>query len=254
MVVKKSKMNCCEQCRSSLMEELRLSGRLKEIREEKRLVLPYNNEKNESKCESLRYEHGLYVQCSREKLGEKYCERCEKEKLRGINYGNIEERMKVGIMEYVDPKGRKVVHYRKVMKKLKISELDVNKECAGLNINLVYIHMEEVKSKRGRPAKEKKEEEKVEKRGRGRPRKEKKEEEITGENMIEKLINDRDKEEEKKEETEETEEEEETEVCEFILKEKKYLKSGDNILYDIESHEILGKWIEETNTIEEYED
>ena len=249
-------MSCCEQCRKSLMEELRREGRLKENREEKRLVLPFNNEKEESKCESLRYEHGLYVQCSREKLGEKYCERCEKEKLRGINYGDIEERMKVGLMDYVDPKGRKVVAYRKVMKKLKISELEVKNECKRLNIKMLEIHMEEVKSKRGRPRKEVKElkESEVKKRGRGRPRKEKKEEVITGENLIEKMISERDKKKENERLVEEEEEEEETEVCEFIFKEKKYLKSDDNILYDIESHEIVGKWIEEKNIIEEYDE
>ena len=243
-------MSCCERCREVIMLELKLSGRLKESKEEKRIVLPYNGRKL-GRCESLRYEHGLYVQCNREiESGE--CERCLREKSRGIDYGNVIDREKVGMMEYVDPKGRKVVSYRKVMKKLNISELEVKNECARLNIKLAEIHMEEVKSKRGRPAKKKENVEKVEKRGRGRPRKEKKEEAITGENLIEKMISDREKKEEVKEEL--SEDEEETEVCEFVFKEKKYLKSEKNILYDIESHEIVGKWIEELNTIEEYEE
>tara|TARA_Y100000816_G_C26073472_1_gene564855 strand:- start:771 stop:1496 length:726 start_codon:yes stop_codon:yes gene_type:complete len=241
------------------MEELRKEGRLKEMREEKRLVLPYLG-KVEGKCVSLRYEHGLYVQCSREKLGEKYCERCEKEKKRGINYGDIEDRMKVGLMEYIDPKGRKVVNYNKVMKKLNISIEDVKKECERLNIKIDPIHLEEKKSKRGRPRKEvivddTDSEKSEKKRGRGRPKKEKKKEEITGENLIEQLIKDR----ETKEKIIEKEEiisddEDETEVCEFIFKNKKYLKSDENIIYDFETHEILGKWLEDKNIIEEYDE
>ena len=127
-------MSCCERCREVLMLELRLSGRLRECKEEKRLVLPYLGKK-EGKCVSLRYEHGLYVQCNRESSVEN-CERCEREKSRGIDYGTVMDREKVGMMEYVDPKGRKVVSYRKVMKKLNISELEVKNECARLNIKM----------------------------------------------------------------------------------------------------------------------
>ena len=237
------------------MEELMSNGMLKEVKEEKRIVLPYVGLR-EGKCESLRYEHGLFVQCSREKMLDKTCERCSKEKLRGINYGNVDEREKVGLMDYIDVKGRKVVHYRKVMKKLNISEREVNEECERLGIKLDEKHMEEVKSKRGRPRKEvivSDTDSEGEKKKRGRPRKEKKKEEIkTGGEIIAAMV--AAQEEKVEEEEEEEEEEDETEVCEYSIKGKVYLKSEKNILFDIESHEIVGVWIESRDIIEEYEE
>ena len=180
-------------------------------------------------------------------------------RLRGVDYGDVNLREKVGLMDYVDPKGRKVVHYRKVMKKLNISEEKVKEECRRLGIELASVHLEEVKSKRGRPRKEvivsdtESEGEKKEKKKRGRPRKEKKKEEIkTGKEIIEELVSKNEEKEEKDEEEEE--EEEETEVCEFSLNGKVYLKSDKNVLYDIETHEIVGIWVESRNSIEEYEE
>jgi len=250
-------MSCCADCRVRLMKELSELGMLKSKVEEKRIVLPYVG-LNELKCRSLRYEHGLYVQCNRE-CSSGYCERCRGERLRGVDYGDVNLREKVGLMDYVDPKGRKVVHYRKVMKKLNISEEKVKEECRRLGIELASVHMEEVKSKRGRPRKEvivsdtDSEGEKKEKKKRGRPRKEKKKEEIkTGKNIIEELVSNN--EEKKEREKEEEEEEEETEVCEFSLNGKVYLKSDKNVLYDIVSHEIIGIWVESRNSIEEYEE
>ena len=245
---------CCKSCREVLMEELMSKGMLREVIEEKRIVLPYVGVRL-GKCESLRYEHGLFVQCSREKILDDNCERCSKEKLRGINYGNVNEREKVGLMDYIDMKGRKVVHYRKVMKKLNINEREVNEECERLGIKLDERHLEEVKSKRGRPRKEvivSDTDSEPEKKKRGRPRKEKKTEEIkTGGEIIAAMVADQ---EEKKEEKEEEEEDDETEVCEYSIKGKLYLKSEKNILFDIESHEIIGIWVESRNSIEEYEE
>lgn len=247
--------SCCKGCREVLMEELMSKGMLKEVKEEKRIVLPYVGVRL-LKCESLRYEHGLFVQCSREKMLDKNCERCSKEKLRGINYGNVYEREKVGLMDYIDAKGRKVVHYRKVMKKLNISEREVNEECERLGIKLDERHMEEVKSKRGRPRKEvivSDTDSEPEKKKRGRPRKEKKTEEIkTGEEIIAAMVAAQEEKEEKEEDEEE--EEDETEVYEYSIKGKVYLKSEKNILFDIESHEIVGVWVESRDSIEEYEE
>jgi hypothetical protein len=96
-------------------------------------------------------------------------------------YGTIEERMKVGIMEYVDPKGRKVVTYTKIMKKLKVSKSEVEDEALKQELVIPEVHFDEVvvESKRGRPktAKEVKEP----KGAKGRPKKSKKVLELNGE-------------------------------------------------------------------------
>ena len=44
--------------------------------------------------------------------------------------------------------------------------------------------------------------------------------------------------------------EEETAVRRFVFKGTKYLKAEDNTLYDVSSHEEIGTWNAETQTIE----
>jgi hypothetical protein len=96
-------------------------------------------------------------------------------------YGTIQQRMAVGIFEFVDPKGRKPVSYTKVMKKYKISQEQVMEEAGKYNINIDSMHFVESEgdSKRGRPS-SKKEKEPKEKGAKGRPKKEKKVLEIEG--------------------------------------------------------------------------
>jgi hypothetical protein len=50
------------------------------------------------------------------------------------------------------------------------------------------------------------------------------------------------------------EEEEETKVIKFEIEGKTYLKSEDNVLYDMESHDAVGVWNEEKKKIEELPD
>jgi len=95
-------------------------------------------------------------------------------------YGTIQQRMAVGIFEYVDPKGRKPVAYAKVMKKYKISEEQALEEAGKFNIiinpeHFVVSDTEGVK--RGRPKTEKAPKEKGAK---GRPKKSKKVLQIEG--------------------------------------------------------------------------
>ena len=95
-------------------------------------------------------------------------------------YGTIQQRMEVGILEYVDPKGRKPVAYSKVMKKYKISKEQVVEEAGKYNINVLDIHfVEPEESKRGRPSSKMDKEPKA-KGLKGRPKKEKKVLQIEG--------------------------------------------------------------------------
>jgi hypothetical protein len=88
--------------------------------------------------------------------------------------------MAAGIMEYVDPKGRKPTAYAKIMKKYKINEEQVLAEAVKFNINIDPIHfvVSDAEGKRGRPKAEKAPKEKGAK---GRPKKSKKVLQIEGE-------------------------------------------------------------------------
>jgi len=163
------------------IHRLNLSGVSVSVSKKKEAVLkpqfplPYNGECESSKCQGLRHNSGLYTQCqSSKKEGQEYCGACEvsAEKNGGTpEYGTMQQRQAVGIMEYVDPKGRKPVAYTKIMKKQKVSQEQVLEEAGKFNVVINPIHFEEGESdaKRGRPktAKEVKEP----KGAKGRPKK-----------------------------------------------------------------------------------
>jgi chemotaxis protein histidine kinase CheA len=122
--------------------------------------LPYNGSVNNACCYALRQNNGLYTQCPLfPKKDGQFCKSCTRQMEKAgtdvPEYGTIEMRQAVGIMEYVDPKGRKPVHYTKVMKKFKITEEKAREESDKLNIQLNEIHFEitDLDSKRGRPSK-----------------------------------------------------------------------------------------------------
>jgi hypothetical protein len=97
-------------------------------------------------------------------------------------YGTMEQRLAVGLNDYVDPSGRKVVHYTKIMKKHKVSEEDVLAEARKFGQVVDGCHFIQPDSdsvKRGRPKAEKPV--KVSSGVKGRPKKTKKVVEIDGE-------------------------------------------------------------------------
>ena len=138
--------------------------------------LPFNGEKKEGYCNGIVKNHGLYTQCTKKVKGE-FCKVCEEKP-----YGTIDDRLKVDLYDYKDPKGNGPKRYTEVLKKLKISKEDVEEEAKRLNIKIAAIHLEEVVQenvKRGRPKAEKKVKEATGKKG--RPKKEKKSVEVSGE-------------------------------------------------------------------------
>ena len=78
------------------------------------VVLPFNGV-SEMCCIALRKNEGLYTQCPKKKEVDGMCKGCAK---KGSIYGTTMDRVAVGLMDYVDPKGNKVVPYVKIMKKL----------------------------------------------------------------------------------------------------------------------------------------
>ncbi len=247
-----------------------LSGvcrREKEVEKRSMLVLPWCGVVDESVCLNLRKDLGLYTQCKKSRLeGSSYCACCEKLIAKNggeSQYGTVSDRMKCGIMEYKDPRGNSPIAFTKIMKKLNQSREEVELEGKRLGICIPECHFEE-KERRGRPKKDtsaedtesEKNVEPQEKKKRGRPKKEK---EIisntAGEDLIASLVQEcpvtvsTPQEEEEKEE-----EEEETIVIKFEFNGTTYLKSEDNILYDMNSHEGIGVWNDETKEIEKIPD
>ena len=272
-----------------------------ECYKERKIVLPWSGE--EEGCKSIKYNMGLYTQCGESVLsGEsKYCVGCVKEysKKGEHRYGTVEERKVKGIMEYKDPRGKGVVRYTEIMKKLNLTKEEVLSEAKRRGVEVAECHFEEKSAKRGRPRKEK--EVVGEKKKRGRPKKEK--EMVSnkaGEDLIASLLNeskaeredpnggkteptadpkekpstdkakpisdcekpsadtaDKDKPEPKenvKPSADEEEEEEETVVIKYEIDGITYLKSEDNVLYDMKTHDCVGIWNELTKKIDEIPD
>jgi len=134
--------------------------------------MPFDGIKREDCCSGLVKNHGLYTQCSKKVKG--LCKSCEKQP-----YGNIDDRVKVGLYEYKDPKGKSPKRYTEVLKALKVSKEEVEEEAKRLNVVISAEHLEEVfveNVKRGRPKAEKKVKEATGKKG--RPKKETKKVEV----------------------------------------------------------------------------
>jgi len=142
--------------------------------------LPWSGLCNDSWCQALRQNNGLYTQCqSSVKSGSSFCKGCSPKEGSVPEYGTIQQRMEAGPMEYIDPKGRKPTSYTKVMKKYKLTEEQVTEEALkfGITVNPIHFSVPE-DSKRGRPKGEPKEKKEGKK---GRPKKSKKVIQIEGE-------------------------------------------------------------------------
>jgi len=192
MSVKKVVEECGKLYNFNAEEALRaLNIEVKEKKEKKEKVvvnkskypLPFNGEKKEKCCNGIVKNHGLYTQCSKKislaKDGEPnsgFCKGCESQP-----YGNIDDRVKVDLYSYKDPKGKSPKRYTEVLKKLKITKETIEEEVKRLNITINPIHFEEVAEnvKRGRPKSEKKVKEPTGKKG--RPKKETKVLEVNNE-------------------------------------------------------------------------
>lgn len=204
-IVRKSVMKCGEKygfdgseaCVWLEIDGLKLERKVMRRSKGKKnsLVLPFSKENvNELGCKGLKYNSGLYTQCLSVINGNnnnRFCNGCEKE---GISNGTgipdngcVEERLKAGLMEFKDPKGRSPKEYSKVMKKLNLSEEEVRREAGNNNYIIDNIHFEK------KVKKEKKEKEVVTVLKKGRPKKEKKEvevEKVTVKDIFAELVED----------------------------------------------------------------
>ena len=224
-----------------------------------KVILPWCGEVLSMRCNALVLNGGLYTQCMKcMKEGELYCKVCMNKKEKNGDvfvYGTVEDRLTCDLLEYKDSKGKCEVIYSSVMKKEGISREEAEVEAGKLGWVIPDSYFEVKASKRGRPKKNVEKEDIVEKKVRGRPKKEKEtivgnvgedliasliEETIlgnVGDDLIASLI-----EVNMEENVEENSVDEECEVIKFEYNGRCYLKSEDNVLFDIESHDFVGVW------------
>ena len=255
------------------------------------IPLPFCGKVCEDNCEAIRLNHGLYTQCTNDKMttinGHSVCSTCEKQIEKNSNnmptYGYISERVEKG-KEFRDPKGKAAVNYGNLMEKLNISRNEAEREAANQGVTIPEDQFEVKVVKRGRPKKDttavdtsgSEEEAPKSEKKRGRPKKEKVVVTSVGNSMIKELV----KEANtvvvgeaaepalmmhaepavvgvpviEAEEPPANDDGDEQEVEKFSFKGKEYLKStSDNTLYDVDNWEEIGVWNPETNTIDTVE-
>ena len=178
-----------EKVREDEREEVRKEKKetKKSVKKEEKseIPMPYNGEHNEECCNGLKYNFGLYTQCKvKSKNGEKYCKMCENQASKHGHgkptYGTIQDRLEVGIMDFVDPSGKKPEMYMKVLKKQIITIDEAVDEAKKQKMTINSIHFEEESEVVS---------EKVVEKSKGRPKKGKKLLEIGNEEGEEDLLN-----------------------------------------------------------------
>jgi len=133
------------------MDELKIERKQekKTKKVEPKFPLPYSgtvNKIDEEDCHALCRNSGLYTQCTNKSLKDgNFCKKCQTnaDKNDGVpEFGTIEMRLAVDIFDYIDPKGRKLVPYTKIMKKLNLTEEQVNEEAEKLDMVVIPKHFE----------------------------------------------------------------------------------------------------------------
>lgn len=182
----------------------------------KHIILPFAGKMNENNCYSVKLNYGLHTQCTNKKYkNTNFCKVCNKNIEKTENklppFGDIRDRIKVNIMEYVDPKGNKTTPYFKLLKRLNTTREEVEKEAIKQGIEICPLHWNETNT----PEKQ-----------RGRP---KKETIIIDENN--------------------TMEKDKIICNKFIFDNMTYLKTNDNLIFDIDTENCIGEYDEQLNVI-----
>ena len=120
-----------------------------------KFVLPWSGIVDENCCQGLKNNYGIFTQCMNPKVTDcRFCKQCVVAIAKNGDEhpcGTVVERLEVGINEYKDPKGKKVVHYTQYMKRMNITKDDVLQLADGKFVD--PSHFVSSNSKRGRPKK-----------------------------------------------------------------------------------------------------
>merc|ERR1711871_111630 len=117
-----------------------------------KILLPFCGVVQEDWCKAVRYNRGLFTQCTNACKGEKFCKTCVKSvNEAGVpTYGLIEERGNEG---WTCPKGKTPVNYGNIMAKIDVTKEQAIAEAEKLGWTIPEEQFEVVKTRKGRPAK-----------------------------------------------------------------------------------------------------
>ena len=142
--------------------------------------MPWQGVVCEDNCDAIRLNNGLYTQCVLKKKIGNWCLACSKQSEKNASgvpdNGSIVDRLSKPKMEYMDPKGRKVVAYMTVLNKLKVTREMMDVYCIENKLALIsdeYFELSEAVEDKEKVEKKVVEKKVVEKKG--RPKKAKKE-------------------------------------------------------------------------------
>lgn len=115
------------------------------VSRKRKIILPYVGKANEddSICKALRLNYQLFTQCTNKAMKNRdFCKICLKyvEADGSTPYGTIEDRMKCGILDYVDPSGKKALPLHRVIKRMKLTREEMEEECKLNNIIIPPEH------------------------------------------------------------------------------------------------------------------
>jgi hypothetical protein len=118
----------------------------KVVKEKEPFCLPFNGVENLKNCRAICCNNGLFTQCPNERKPDKMnlCTTCFNQTAKTSNqqpkYGFIDDRIKLGLYEFKDPKGKPVLPYLKYMEKKNITKNQVIDYATKLGIVLSEEH------------------------------------------------------------------------------------------------------------------
>ena len=176
-------------------------------------IKPFDGIVRQECCKAVIYNHGLYTQCMNITDRDFCSSLCKRQK-----YGNINIRKDYPVGSYILANGKKEVNYQKVKKR-------INKR----NHNNISDIQKRIVTEDSDTGDEEQIDLDVDKKCRGRPKMAIKEVEVKIDS--------------KEKSSGDTEELEEVLVRRQVINEKEYLLSDHNILYDIKTYRMIGKYL-----------
>lgn len=116
----------------------------------KKIIIPYDGSVMKNRCRAIKWAYGLHVQCRNyPEENERYCFKCYNKKHNIC--GDINERLRVGILDFMDKKKRPTITWMNYIKKKGLDENFCLKYLKELGINIPKEHLILNVRPRGRP-------------------------------------------------------------------------------------------------------
>lgn len=128
------------------------------IKKRRQIILPFIGIINKNNCFAIKYSGGLHTQCClNHTIDSVYCEKHDNEAQKNANkkpnIGDIRDRLKCNILEYIDEKKRRTKSYMEYIIQQNFNKQDCIEAAKVAGIVIPEIHWKERIKKRGRPRK-----------------------------------------------------------------------------------------------------